>query len=166
MYAITNQNLPAESPIVCVPRDLILSGGKARQEYGMEAAAAERAIKQSDHTEFYLFLKVLKEYELGEQSPWYTWLNSLPRFYSNAASMTDFCYSCLPPYAAKVSKVEKFQLKRFQLALDEVNFISDSVTGNPDITKWAYNVVHTRYHETPGGDYVLVPMGEFILCFV
>jgi len=29
----------------------------------------------SDHTAFYLFLKVLREHELGEESPWYHSLN-------------------------------------------------------------------------------------------
>ena len=58
--AITNQDIPAESPIVCVPSELILTGNKARLEFGNEVAAAERAVKLSDHSALYLFLKVLK----------------------------------------------------------------------------------------------------------
>lgn len=161
VYAITNQNLATDTPVVCVPKDLILTGSKARYEFGSEASAAERTLKLSDHTPFYLFLKVLKEYELGENSPWYTWLNSMPRFYSNAASMTDFCYSCLPPYAAKQSQLEKSRLKRFQLALDEITFISDENKRNEDLTKWAYNVVNTRYQENEGGDFCLIPMVDY-----
>lgn len=161
IYAIANQNLPAESPVVCVPSDLIITGYNARMELGAEAVAAERAIKLPDHVPFYLFLKVLKEYELGEQSPWYTWLNSLPRYYGSGASMTDFCYSCLPPYAAKQARNGKSQLKRFELALDEIPFLSDECKSNSDLTKWAYNVVYTRYQEKEGGDFCLVPMADY-----
>eukprot|EP00584_Thalassiosira_punctigera_P021845 CAMPEP_0172573862 /NCGR_PEP_ID=MMETSP1067-20121228/136410_1 /TAXON_ID=265564 ORGANISM="Thalassiosira punctigera, Strain Tpunct2005C2" /NCGR_SAMPLE_ID=MMETSP1067 /ASSEMBLY_ACC=CAM_ASM_000444 /LENGTH=448 /DNA_ID=CAMNT_0013366481 /DNA_START=977 /DNA_END=2323 /DNA_ORIENTATION=- len=159
-YAIANQNLPAESPIVCVPSDLIMTGNKCRQDFGTQASA-ERVLKLSCHTAFYLFLKVLSEYENGYQSPWFPWLNSLPRFYSTAASMTDFCYSCLPPYAAKQGRDEKARLKRFELALDNIPFLSDETKRNQDLIKWAYNVVYTRYHETPGGDWVLVPLGDY-----
>ncbi|KAL9188877.1 hypothetical protein ACHAXT_011367 [Thalassiosira profunda] len=157
IFAITNQNLPANAPVLQIPGDLIMSGNNARMEFGAEASAAERALKLADHPTFYLFLKVLREYELGEQSPWYQWLNSLPRFFANAASMTDFCFSCLPPYAAKQSQLESSRLKRFENALDEINFPGR----NPEVTKWAYNIVTTRYQEKPGGDYVLIPMGDY-----
>lgn len=60
--AITNQDIPAESPIVCVPSELILTGNKARLEFGNEVAAAERAVKLSDHSALYLFLKVIVYY--------------------------------------------------------------------------------------------------------
>lgn len=156
IFAITNQNLPANTPVVCVPKDLILSGNKARQE--LSAPEAERALKLSDHTSFYLFLKILKEYELGDQSPWYSWLNSLPRFYSTAASLSAFCFSCLPPYASKQGQAEKSRLKRFEAALDEIQFLSEQTKSNADLLKWAYNVVRTRYHENDGGDYCIAPM--------
>ncbi|KAL7539451.1 hypothetical protein ACHAWF_006409 [Thalassiosira exigua] len=161
IYAITNQNLPSDSPVVCVPNELIMTGAKAKEEFGAEASGAERALPLSDHTSFYLFLKVLKEYELGEQSPWYSWLNSLPRFFSNAASMTDFCFSCLPPYAGKQSQLEKSRLKRYELALDQISFLSEESKRNADLVKWAFNVVHTRYQEKPGGDYCIAPMADY-----
>mmetsp|Transcript_30310 Transcript_30310/g.73193 ORF Transcript_30310/g.73193 Transcript_30310/m.73193 type:complete len:467 (-) Transcript_30310:83-1483(-) len=162
VYAITNQHLPADSPIVCVPNSLILTGSKASREFaGPDTAKAERALKLSDHMSFYLFLKVLKEYEMGTDSPWYQWLNSLPRYYSNGASMTDFCFGCLPPYAAKQAQAEMTRLKRFELALDEITFLSRDSKSDSDLTKWAYNVVHTRYQEMTGGDYCLAPMIDF-----
>mmetsp|Transcript_26622 Transcript_26622/g.56251 ORF Transcript_26622/g.56251 Transcript_26622/m.56251 type:complete len:443 (+) Transcript_26622:135-1463(+) len=161
VYAITNQNIQADSPIVLVPNELILTGSKARMEFGTDATRAERDLNLSDHMPFYLFLKVLKEYELGAESPWYPWLNSLPRYYSNGASMTDFCFGCLPPYAAKQSMEVKTRLKRFELALDEISFLNDETKSNSDLTKWAYNVVVTRYQEKEGGDYCLVPMVDF-----
>ena len=35
-----------------------------------------------------LMIKVLLELEKGQDSPWFPWFNSLPRYYTNAASMT------------------------------------------------------------------------------
>jgi len=161
VHAITNRDLPADNPIVLVPAELIMTGGKSRQEIGTEATRAEQTLMLSDHNSFYLFLKVLKEYELGEQSTWYYYLNSLPRYYSNGASMTDFCFGCLPPYAATQAQEEKNRLKRFELALNEVTtFLSDETKRNSDLVKWAFNVVHTRYQETTGGDYALIPMAD------
>ena len=163
VYAITNDYLPADSPIVCVPNSLILTGSKCLEEFAREESAskAERALKLSDHMPFYLFLKVMKEWEKGTDSPYYYWLNSLPRYYSNGASMTDFCFSCLPPYAAKQAQMEKSRLKRFELALDEIDFLSRDTKSNTGLTKWAYNVVVTRYQEMDGGDYCLVPMTDY-----
>ena len=161
MFASTTADLPNNSPVGYVPSDLIMSHLKARMEFGSEVSAAERALKLSDHTAFYLILKILKEHELGLESPWYYWLNSLPRFFSNAASMTDFCYSCLPPYAAKQAQIEKKKLRRLQNAVEEVPFLNDLTKYNTELIAWAYNVVHTRYHETQGGDWCLVPMMDF-----
>ena len=49
---------------------------------------------------FRVFFKILSEFQAGENSPWYSWLNSLPRIYNTGASMTYACFDCLPPYAA------------------------------------------------------------------
>lgn len=103
VYAITNQDIPQETPLLCIPNNLILTGNKAREELGANTYTAEQMLvnfmPQEHIQQFYLFLKILKEYEQEEQSPWYQWLDSLPRYYCNGASMTDFCYGCLPPYA-------------------------------------------------------------------
>ena len=160
-YATTSQEIPAETPIVYVPNELILTGNKARLEFGTEVSAAERSLKLSDHGSFYLFLKILKEYALGSDSYWYSWLNSLPRYFSTGSAMTQFCFSCLPPYAAKQTQQEKSKLKRFELALDEITFLSEETKSNEELLLWAYNVVHTRYHENSFGDYCLLPMADY-----
>lgn len=163
VYAMSNQNLGTETPILSVPSDLILTGQKARQELGTETNGAEQSLMLSDHQQFYLFLKILKEYELGEQSPWYYYLNSLPRYYSNGASMTDFCFGCLPPYAAGLALAEKKRLKQFVEALNNnVSFLSMESKSNEELTQWAYNVVYTRCVENPGGDMVIVPMADYL----
>lgn len=38
---------------------------------------------------------------------------------------------------------------------------SSALTQSKLFRQWAYNVVHTRYHETPGGDWCIVPMMDF-----
>lgn len=172
VYAITDQDLPATSPILYVPNELILTGNKAKQELGVGAAeAAEQMLANfygSDVvSQFYLFLKVLKEHELGEASPWFPWLDSLPRYFSNGASMTDFCYGCLPPYAAGIARAEKTRLQLFGEALDEVAFLSTETKSNDELTKWAFAVVNTRCLEMPkhngddDSDYGIVPMADY-----
>jgi hypothetical protein len=43
------------------------------------------------------------EYEKGVESPWFHWLNALPRYFSNAVSMTPFCCRCLPLLMASLA---------------------------------------------------------------
>mmetsp|Transcript_12876 Transcript_12876/g.27335 ORF Transcript_12876/g.27335 Transcript_12876/m.27335 type:complete len:465 (+) Transcript_12876:87-1481(+) len=176
VYAITNQYLPADSPILCIPNELILSGRKAREELGggsTENNPAEQTLinlETSEHmseisksiSQFYLFLKVLKEYELGAESPWYPWLDSLPRYFSNGASMTDFCFGCLPPYAAQQALDERKRLENFIRALHDVPYISQDSKNNVALTTWAFSVVQTRYQEMEeDGDLCLAPMADF-----
>ena len=158
VYAATNQDLPADSPIVCIPNNMILTGSKARDE--LCGDGAENALQLSDHNTFYLFLKVLKEWELGEQSMYYTWLNSLPRYYSNGSSMTDFCFGCLPPYAAEMALSEKKRLEVFVQALTQVSVLSPDTKSNTDVTKWVFNVVFTRMFMMPNGDYCIAPLAD------
>jgi hypothetical protein len=165
VYITTNQNIPPETPLLSIPSDLILTGSKSRQELGSPTYGAEQqSLPLSDHQTFYLFLKILREYELGDQSPWYYWLNSLPRYYSNGASMTDFCFGCLPPYAAGLALAEKTRYKQFREVLDNISFLNtmEDESTYEEVTKWAFNVVFTRYMEMPGGDCCIVPMVDYL----
>jgi len=170
-FAVTNQDLPADSPILYVPQDFILTGSKAREE--LFAEQAEQMLlnnnilmeKEDDSgrmlSKFYLFCKILREYELGDQSPWYPWLDALPRYFCNGASLTTFCFECLPPYAAQLCLEEKFRLNQFVAALREVSTLGADTKTNVDLTQWAFAVVHTRFQEMPNGDLSLVPMADF-----
>jgi len=162
---MTTQDIPVESPVLFVPRDMILSSSQALHEIGRVDAAEELfgRLGAVDHLpHFYLFLKILTEYEMGDQSQYYPWLNSLPRYYSNGASMTHFCCSeCLPPLVGKLAMNERVKFIQFFRALKYANFLSDATKNNRSLAKWAFAVVYTRCFEYGNGDVRIVPM-EFL----
>jgi hypothetical protein len=88
---MTTEPIQEASPVLFIPNEMILSSTRARQELGtVEAAVGQlNRLGASDQvSEFCLFVKILAEYENGDQSPWFPWLNSLPRLFYNAVSMT------------------------------------------------------------------------------
>jgi hypothetical protein len=91
---MTQADLPAQSPVLCVPANMILSSKELREGElrGIVEPAEEYleilGVAEAEFPMYHLFLKILLEYESGEESPWFPWLNSLPRRYSNGASMT------------------------------------------------------------------------------
>lgn len=160
-YAGTTQPLAQGSPILSIPGPMILSTAATRRELNVDAAVDQlaRLGAGNDVPEFYLFCKVLAEYQNGDQSPWFPWLNSLPRLYYNAISMTDFCYECLPPLVFSLARKEKVKLDNFVSALQKVDVISQEIINDPEITKWAYNVVTTRCFG-PDDNKQIIPMGD------
>lgn len=91
---ITQQPLGAGQTVLYVPSDIVLSSEKAYQEFGNEIQQAEQVLVQIDQGTqkrlplFRLMVKILAEYDQGENSAWFPWLNSLPRVYYNGVSMT------------------------------------------------------------------------------
>ena len=158
----TNKDLAANSPILFVPNDLIWTGSKIRDTLGVLEAAEQQLSANNAQDRlpyFYLFVNILKEYEMGQESPWYTWFNALPRIYCNGASMTDFCLGCLPPYAASLARQEKRMFHQFLSALGLVPFFDNSeIKKNKDLAKWAFSVVNIRSMELPNGDVSMAPM--------
>eukprot|EP00531_Pseudo-nitzschia_arenysensis_P007624 CAMPEP_0116126824 /NCGR_PEP_ID=MMETSP0329-20121206/6528_1 /TAXON_ID=697910 /ORGANISM="Pseudo-nitzschia arenysensis, Strain B593" /LENGTH=462 /DNA_ID=CAMNT_0003620913 /DNA_START=1101 /DNA_END=2489 /DNA_ORIENTATION=+ len=166
--AITNQDLPIDSPILYVPEGVILTGQKAKQELGRDASEAEQMLAgfygPNEISKFYLFLKLMAEHEAGESSPYFSYLNSLPRFFSNGASMTNFCYGCLPPYAAGIALGERTKKERYLQALEKVTlgfFLSRESVANDALAQWAFAVVHTRSTQLPNGDFGIVPLADY-----
>lgn len=91
---MTQTNIPAQSPVLCVPANMILSSKELREGElkGIVEPAEEyldiMGVEKTEVPMFHLFLKILMEYEKGDESPWFPWMNSLPRRYYNGASMT------------------------------------------------------------------------------
>lgn len=164
VFATTTQDLPAYSSALYVPETMILSSHKAMAELrSEEMEPAENIVNGvnagSELQYYYLMLKILVEYEKGEESPWFPWLNSLPRYFSNAASMTPFCYQCLPSLMRKLAMEERANLNR--LSVRKVPFLRIETRGNEDLWAWAYQIAYTRSFKTDDGDLKIVPMGDF-----
>jgi hypothetical protein len=162
---MTNEDIPAGNPVLFVPKEMILSSNDAVQEFGRDedAEILIESLNASDQLRyFYLTLKILLEYEKGQESPWYSWLNSLPRYFSNGASMTPFCYECLPPLVASLAMKERVNFKSLVSALKKVLFLSDQIKARQDICEWAFQIAYTRSFEVLDGseDLRIVPMAD------
>jgi hypothetical protein len=98
---ITQQPVGAGQTVLYVPSDIVLSSDKAYQEFGGEIQQAEQLLVQIDQGTaarlplFRLMVKILAEYDQGENSAFFPWLNSLPRVYYNGVSMTSE-YTSMP----------------------------------------------------------------------
>jgi len=155
---VTQTDLPAESPVLCVPAGMILSSKEIREGElkGVVEPAEEMleilGVSEKQFAMFHLFLKILIEYEKGDESPWFPWLNSLPRKYSNGASMTPFCFEVLPPLVASLASAERVKFVNFFNCLQQVRFLSNETKNNKELAKWAYNVVHTRCFGNNNGE--------------
>jgi len=163
--------VPAGSPVVYVPSDLVLSSDAIKEEFGGSLEAAENELVQLDGNAerrlplFRLMVKLMAEYDEGTDSVYYPWLNSLPRQFYNGVSMTDECFECLPPYAAKLSLEEKNMYSQFVGAIRDGFVPVEETTMNDDgIVSWAYNVALTRFHEVwyPSRQKYIAPMADML----
>lgn len=171
VYASTTTDLSTGSPILYVPEHLILSSSKAMAELrSPEMKSAEVQITNdggaTEYRQYYLMLKLLLEIQKGKESAWYTWLNSLPRYFTNAPAMTEYCLLCLPPLMRKLVTEERenqHQLSNIQ----HVSFLSDDIKNHPrDLVKWVYQIVYTRsisVYDAQTGEYNLqiIPMADY-----
>lgn len=165
-YAITSTDLPTGSPVLTIPEHMILSSNKAMEELrSPEMSEAEKIITsvnaESEFRQYYLMLKLLVEYEKGPNSPWYAWLNSLPRYYTNAASMTPFCCLCLPSLMRKLTVQERgFQQRLGVSSIKLVPFLNDDTKYDVDLCTWVYQIVYTRSFESGDGGLRIVPLAD------
>jgi len=164
--ALTDVDLPAGQPILGIPANMILTSTNAKYELEAISDSLDEEVLNSDAggvrkavdllnrlgagdtiPKFYLFLKILLEYTRGAESPYYPWLDAMPRLYYNSVSMTDFCYECLPPLVFSLSRRERVKFDNFLDALKKIDsrVIPDEIKDDKDtVLKWAFNVVHTR----------------------
>lgn len=165
VYAVATVDLPSRSPVLNIPEHMILSSNKAMAELRTtDMAEAEQIVMsvnaESEFRQYYLMLKLLVEYERGMESPWYQWLNSLPRYYTNAASMTPFCCLCLPSLMRKLAVQERGILQRLQPSIKLVPFLNDDTKYDVDLCTWVYQIVYTRSFESGDGDLRIVPLAD------
>jgi len=161
---VTAEDIPANSPVLFVPNEMILSSSKAMEEFGQLEDAEKLLTSLNAETEFrqyYLMIKLLVEWERGEESSWYPWLNSLPRYFSNAASMTPFCYKCLPSLMSILAMKERANMNH--LMVKRVPFLGTETKGNAELWAWAHHIVYTRSFEANNGsgDLCIAPMADY-----
>jgi len=178
VHVIAKEDLPNGSPVLYVPEELILSSNKAMVEFRYSEDMMEEFLlaenmqlaegmiynlqKESEIRYFYLMLKILKEVEKGKDSVWFHWLDSLPRFYSNAVSMSPFCLLCLPPLMKKLAQEERENVNCLVSSINMVPFLSDAIKDHPrEIVQWAYQVAYTRSIITEDGDLRIIPVGDY-----
>jgi hypothetical protein len=169
IYAMTQTDIPVGSCILYVPSNMYLTSYNARQEFGqmVESEKLIGSLAGSDQFPlFYLFLKILVEYERGVNSDWYPWLNSLPRIFNSGAAMTPSCYDCLPPLAAKFCMEERVKFINCKQALKFVDIVSEETKKDEELLKWVFNVVETRCLEAGdgGGERIIIPMADMVRC--
>lgn len=155
---MTHQDIAAGSPLLFVPNEMIFSSTKAEKEFGGELIESENLVPLKHKPLFRIFVKILIEYEKGESSPWYPWLNATPRLYNTGSAMTYACFDCLPPFAAELALKERQNFVNFQRAVMLAsNLISQDTLKNVKTLKWAYNVATTRSIEM-NGERILAPV--------
>lgn len=171
MTAYASQDLPAGTPVLFVPRSLFLSSHDIKyREFGAESLldAEEYLTKLREPLSlFYLYVKLLYEYSLGEQSPYFDYLNSLPRRYDTGTSMTPTCYDCLPPLAGTYAKKERVRYINYRTVAQTVGWLDGAVKEDRDVSKWVFNVVSTRSWEVQdgSGERLIVPMADMVSSF-
>lgn len=168
--AITTTGVSQGSRVLFVPGGMILSAGLVSQEYGDYVGASFEILErkgnlQRVYPQFFLFLRVLVEYEQGMNSPYYPWIASLPRKWDTAVSMDEFCLSCLPPFIKSMCLKEREQLADFKEALQAFEYVSPESKANDELLRFAYNVVFTRAMPVMtdyGEDYQIIPVADML----
>ena len=167
--AVTSSPLPASSTAIYVPSDMILSANAAMGELrGQVPGEVEELLRANGYgtelRQYYLMLKILVEVDRGPDSPWFPYLNSLPRYFGNGASMTPFCYSVVPPLVSRLCKDERARLKNLVLGKRNIPFLSDATKENDEVWRWAFQIVYTRGFEADNGtgDCCVAPMADMV----
>ena len=167
IYASTTTDIPMGTCVLYVPESLILTSTKAMSELRTtDMNEAEKILysinAESEIRHYYLLVKLLVEYEKGESSPWFAWLNSLPRYYTNAASMTPFCCLCLPSLMRKLAVSERGNMSRLSVSsIKMIPYLNEDTKYDVELCNWVYQIVYTRAIESPvDGELRIIPMGD------
>ena len=163
-YAL--EDLPAGTSVLNVPASLVLHSYNIQHgETGTLVQAEEFLTKLREPlAPFYLFVKLLYEYSAGDASPYYDWLNALPRTCDAGASMTPVCYECLPPLAGTYAKMERVRYINYRSAAKTIEWLPEWIIEDLDVCKWAFNAVSTRSWGLGDGtdERVMVPLGDMV----
>jgi len=170
IFWYATDDLAEQTSLLQVPSMSILSSNRAMMELKStftEMEDAENLVvtlnAKTELRQFYLMVSILRELERGVDSPWYHYFNAMPRYFSNAASMTDFCFECLPPLVSKLAREERRKLRALTgAAIKRIPFLTDETKYNKELIRFAYQLVYTRAIENPTTqDIQLIPLVDF-----
>ena len=169
---VAQQGLQGGQTALYIPPDIVLNSASIQQEFGQSLTGAEQVVVGIDRGTqarlplFRLMVKILSEYEKGQDSPFYPWLNSLPRQYYNGVSMTQACFDCLPPYAGWLASSERQNYSNFVAAIRQGGYLplQQSTIQDGTVLKRAYNVALTRFHEVwqPERAKLIAPLADMV----
>jgi SET domain len=164
VVAGTSANMGDE--LLHIPQMLILSSKRAQDEDFPEIGSIGQFFDKKGAkdlvAQFFLFLKVLKEYELGADSPYFAWLDAMPRKFSTAVCLDDFEMQCLPPFVGSLARLDRINFGTFKEALQlvEPEYISQNTKADATAIKWAFNIVFTRCWSSRPGEVQIVPYAD------
>ncbi|KAL3909432.1 MAG: hypothetical protein SGILL_008092, partial [Bacillariaceae sp.] len=165
-YAATSTGGPEGGRILTVPNEMILSSAQIAQDYAGYVEPAFEVLERRGlkhlFPQFFLFLKVLVEFEQGESSPYYPWMASLPREWHTGVAMDEFCLSCLPPFIKSLCQIKRKHLAIFREALQAFDYVSPQAKQDEEIAKFAFNVVFSRSWSASPGDCQIVPVADML----
>lgn len=178
---MTNSGIAAGESVLWVPASIVISSASVEQEFGVGCMSQVEAVLMSVDEKartkgkeidslyrlplFRLMVKILIEWEKGQNSVYFPWLNSLPRQFYNGVSMTKSCFTCLPPYSAWLASTERFNYGHFNQALKQGYVpLSIETINNREAVKWAYNIALTRFQEIwqPERNKLIAPMADML----
>jgi len=167
------QAAPVGSRVLFVPAMLRITSQTVREQEFADQQGTIAEFIDSNYSDgdtdiplachFYLFLKILQEYERGDQSAYYQWMDALPRKFSTAVTFSDFEMDCLPPFVKYLAYKDRGNYFNFLQVLNKVQTpsISDATKRNSEVTLWAFNVVFTRARAV-FGEAEIIPMPDMI----
>lgn len=165
-------NAAAGSTILCVPSMLRITSQSAREvDFANLALILDQYIDPSENDgnvplscHFYLFLKILQEYDMGMDSAYFPWLDAMPRKFSTALNFDNFeMDSCLPPFVKFLAQQDRHHYSMFEQILPQLDTpsISPATKSNPQILQWAFNLVFTRARPA-FGEAEIIPMCDML----
>jgi len=149
-----------------IPQMLILSSKRAEEDDFPRMRSLAQFFEQKGAKDlvpqFFLFLKVLKEYERGPDSPYFPWLDAMPRKFSTAICFDDFEMQCLPPFVGSLARLDRINFGTFTEALQRVDpdYIRPATKADSTAIKWAFNVVFTRCWSSRPDEVQIVPFAD------
>ena len=165
------------SAIMTIPKGLILSSSDIDDVGLIESITASMTKANLNYfvPECLLVLRVLQECSLGASSPWYPWLESLPKSFDTGLYLNELEASHVQRLAPDFLRQQQLQFRACQIAIQSTvqsmpmyNEVAAYLKKSPeddDIIRWAFSVVFTRSWRSQQSSEdiataTLVPLGD------